>query len=140
MPKTLLLVSLLALVLPSQAVAGPPERVSGKMVLDEAADGLRRYRQATTPAERLAWLAKLAPTKDPRVTVALGDAMANPDRDIEERRAAALVLARHLFPSPAVTKADDRSRLQDAVRICTAETWWIANKAEVRRRAEQLPQ
>ena len=72
MPKTLLLVSLLALVLPSQAVAGPPERVSGKMVLDEAADGLRRYRQATTPAERLAWLAKLAPTKDPRVTVCVG--------------------------------------------------------------------
>ena len=38
------LLAVLALALPGKAVAGPPEGVSGKMVLDEAADGLRRYR------------------------------------------------------------------------------------------------
>ena len=59
---------------------------------------------------------------------------------LRKRRAAALVLARHLFPSPTVTKADDRSRLQEDLRIRTAEEWWITNKADVRRRAKQLPQ
>ena len=32
-----------ALSLPGKAVAGPPEGVSGKMVFDEVAEGLRRY-------------------------------------------------------------------------------------------------
>ena len=59
----LLAVLAVVLALPGKAVAGPPEGVSGKMVLtpDEVADGLRRYRHALDPATRLALMQKLAP-------------------------------------------------------------------------------
>ena len=69
MPRTtfaavLPLLAVLALALPGKAVAGPPEGVSGKMVLDEVADGWgstgrRRTRGGVPVAERL------APTRDP---------------------------------------------------------------------------
>ena len=35
------------LLIPGQSVAGPPEVVSGQLVLDEVEDGLRKYRQKT---------------------------------------------------------------------------------------------
>jgi hypothetical protein len=48
-----------------QALAGPPEKWSGKIVFDEVADGLRKYRKETDTVKRIKWLEKLAPTRDP---------------------------------------------------------------------------
>ena len=72
-----LAVTLLALSLPGKAVAGPPEGVSGKMVLlrDDITDGLRKYRKEKELGKRIVWLEKLAPTQDPREAIALGEAM-----------------------------------------------------------------
>ena len=66
--------ALLALLAPWPAAAGPPERVSGRMVFDEVAEGLRKYGKETDREKRIRWLRKLAPTGDVRVAVALGDA------------------------------------------------------------------
>jgi hypothetical protein len=49
----LLVFVVLALVLPGQAVAGPPEGMSGKMVFDEVADGLRKYRKEEDEEKRM---------------------------------------------------------------------------------------
>ena len=66
----------------STAPAGPPEGVPGRMVLDEVADGLRRYRAARTPEAKVAWLKRLAPSRDPRVAVALGEAATGDDPEV----------------------------------------------------------
>jgi hypothetical protein len=63
----------LVVVVPWPAVAGPPEGVSGRMVFDEVADGLRKCREEKDPEKRIRWLEKLATTGDPRVCVALWD-------------------------------------------------------------------
>ncbi|HEX5269790.1 MAG TPA: hypothetical protein VFW33_04845 [Gemmataceae bacterium] len=80
MPRTtfaaLPLLAALALLSPGRAVAGPPEGASGRMVLDEVADGLRKYRREEDDAKRIAWLRRLAPTRDARVAAALEDCAA----------------------------------------------------------------
>jgi hypothetical protein len=47
----------LALLAPGWVRAGPPERVTGKLMLisDEVTEGLRKYRQETDPSARLPW-------------------------------------------------------------------------------------
>jgi hypothetical protein len=74
----LLALPLLALLafLAAPAAAGPPEGVSGRMAFDRVADGLRRYRQEDDDAKRIAWLRRLAPTRDPRVAAVLEDCAA----------------------------------------------------------------
>ena len=54
------LFAVLALLTPNRAVAGPPEGVSGKMVLDEVADGLRQYRKEKDQGKRVKLLERLA--------------------------------------------------------------------------------
>ena len=73
----LLVLAVLALVMPGKAVAGPPEGVSGKMVLagDEVADGLRKYRKEANLDKKVALLLDLRKTKDLRVAVALGETL-----------------------------------------------------------------
>ena len=66
------LLALLVLALPDKALAGPPERVSGKMVLDEVVDGLRKYRKEKDPERRATCPKKLASERDSRMTVAAG--------------------------------------------------------------------
>jgi hypothetical protein len=67
------------------------------MVLDEAYDGLRRYRGEKDLGKRIAWLRKLAPTRDPRVAVELWEvfAWASDKRSIPIRDAARECLAVH---------------------------------------------
>ena len=83
MPRTLFMlrsvfaVSMLALTLPGEAVAGPPEGVSGKMVFDEVEDGLRKYRKEKDPDQRIERLRRLSRTRDPRVGIALGEALSD---------------------------------------------------------------
>ena len=57
---------MLALVLPGKAVAGPPEGVSGKMVLeqDKVSEALLKYRRGSDPSRRLALLTDLARVRD----------------------------------------------------------------------------
>jgi hypothetical protein len=75
-------VALLSVLLPGKTVAGPPDGASGRMVLDEVADGLRRYRQAKEMATRIAYLKRLALTRDPRVGVALWEAQGDPSLEL----------------------------------------------------------
>ena len=79
MPRTLPVLALLGLLVPGRpALAGPPEGVSGRIVLDEVWDGLRQYRAEKDPERRIRLLEKLAPSRDPRVAVVLGEAMESP--------------------------------------------------------------
>src|SRR5262249_15980430 len=79
-------------VLAPPAVAGPPGGVSGRMVyVDEVADGLRKYRAARDDGKRAELLGKLARTRDPRVAVALGEALHDPSPDVLVRAAYGIV-------------------------------------------------
>lgn len=86
MQRALVVVPALVLLMPEpSAHAGPPDAPSGVMVLlDQVADGLRRYRRETTPEKRIWWLKKLAPSKDARVAVALGEAATSDDLDVSQ--------------------------------------------------------
>jgi len=78
--RAAVLLLLVALVLssPGQVAAGPPERVPAKLALDTVANGLRKYRKETDAKERIQWLKRLAPTRDPRVAVALFECLDAP--------------------------------------------------------------
>jgi hypothetical protein len=119
------------LLFPSQALAGPPEVVSGRIVLDKVMDGLRRYRRETDPEKRIRWLEKLAPSRDPRVAVVLGELFerglltaraVGPDPSV----AAEVLLYVHYVPGGGDTRA--------------IFDWWSANEADLRRRAKLLPE
>ena len=132
MPRTFAVLLMLAvtLTLPGTALAGPPEGVSGKMVLDKVGDGLRRYRMATNRVVRIRWLKNLAPTHDPRVAVTLGEALA--DTEIDE------VAAWELRSHYRTTRGSLPINKDELMKEST--TWWKANEADLRRRAKQLPQ
>jgi hypothetical protein len=70
------------LLIPGQSVAGPPEEASGKMVLDDVAAGLRRYRREPDVRTRITLLKRLAATHDPRVGVALWESQADPSLEL----------------------------------------------------------
>jgi hypothetical protein len=115
------------------AHAGPPEGVSGAMVLDEVADGLRRYRMARTPQASMTLLRRLAPTRDPRVAVALADAAVGDNSPLtgSGRQHAAWLLMRHYIP--------EGEWLYGAKYTATAQAWWQRSEADLRRRAKELP-
>ncbi len=56
---SLVAVLALALALPGKAVAGPPEGVSGRMVLDEIEYGLWKFRTEKNERKRIWWLDRL---------------------------------------------------------------------------------
>jgi hypothetical protein len=116
---------------PGQTAAGPPDRPLGKMVLDKVADGLRRYRMARTPESRIAWLRKLAPIRDARVAVALGESISSDDIDVS-RWAIGLVFTHYEAELPEVSGTSPISGMVFG--------WWKENEADLRRRAKQLPQ
>jgi hypothetical protein len=121
-----LLTSLL-LLSPAPALnAGPPEWTPGKMVFDEVADGLRKYRKETALEQRVRWLERLAPTRDPRVALALMDA------DYEDgaiKSAAARLLGGYFVQGTRFEHAN----------FYDVGGWWKENEADLRRRAKQLP-
>jgi hypothetical protein len=129
MPKAngaVALLAALALVPPGKADTGPTG-AAGTMVLDEVADGLRRYRRETDPQLRVRWLEKLAPTRDPRVAVALWEA------DCED--GAIKATAVRLLGSCFV----EGTRFEH-LQYYDVGGWWKANEAGIRRRVAQLPQ
>jgi hypothetical protein len=121
------LLPVLVLALPGKVVAGPPEGVSGKLVLDKVEDGLRNYRRKKDSERRIMWLRKLAPTHDPRVAIVLGEAM---DTNDSVGCEAELLLLYYYVPRPAGS----------IVGGDWVHPWWDKNEADLRRRAKQLPQ
>jgi hypothetical protein len=135
----LLAAPLFALPSPGKALAGPPEAVSGRMVLDEVFEGLRKYRREKDEGRRAEWLRRLAPSRDPRVAVELWDVFAwkRGKQTAGIRTMARDCLAEYYAtrdgrPLSEVTRPDeDRGR-----GVCS---WWSRHAADVRRRADQLP-
>jgi hypothetical protein len=122
-----LALQLLALIgMVSPAIAGPPEAVSGRMEFDEVADGLRKYANEKDREKRTQWLKKLAPTKDPRVAVALIDALPSGSTTLVEED---LILAEYFIKGTRFHTGSGYF----------ADEWLRANEADLRRRAAQLP-
>jgi hypothetical protein len=131
----------LVLLSPGRVVAGPPERVTGKMMLvpDEVAEGLRKYRQEKNPEKRLALLATLGATGDPRVALALVDAANCSNGDDLDCEAADVMWWYYASPDAAAHRG---RAYPDDVRPPPGKgfrPWWKANEADVRRRAARLP-
>jgi hypothetical protein len=121
--QSLFLIALVPLFASSAAVAGPPERPAYRMTCDEVADGLRRYRRERDPVRRQALLWKLAPVRDPRVAVALGEVLTSSEFAYQEL----VFLAEYHLP-------ESKRGSTDAVW-----DWWRDNEAALRRRARELP-
>jgi hypothetical protein len=126
------LLTLVALPARAPAEAGLPDAVSGRMVLDEVTDGLRRYRLAKYPVERARWLEKLAPSRDPRVGVALGEAMekAAAAEAFDDARRWATLLLTYYKPDPIPAPRNP---------FGTGYVWWHKNQSDLRRQARDLP-
>ncbi len=141
MPRTfarlaLLLVVSLALLSPGNVVAGPPEKIPGKLVFDEVADGLLRYRAEEDEQKRMKWLVRLAPTRDPRVAVVLGELVTawKPNRNpevMEEGELAFICLIKFEY---------DTSFSHSTNYYKSVLGWWKTNEVELRRRAKRLSQ
>jgi hypothetical protein len=126
----------LALLSPGTASAGPPEAASGKMVFDQVAEALRKYRREKDPEKRLAWLQTLAATGDPRVAVALVDAANNRNGDDLDCEAADVLWWHYASPDAASRRGLVNHDMPPGKGF---RPWWKANEADVRRRAAQLP-
>jgi hypothetical protein len=132
MPRTFapaVLLAALALLSPGEAFAGPPEEVSGRMAFDEVADGLRKYRREADSKKRIEWLRKLAPTHDPRVGVALGEALAEENSEVGKVAAYLIAKCSYRRASPLITSKF----------YYDSQAWWKASEADLRRRAARLP-
>jgi hypothetical protein len=110
-----------------KVAAGPPEAVSGRMVFDEVADGLRKFHKETNTEKRIRWLEKLAPTRDPRVALLIWE---YPIEDLSPSMYIGLrrLLLRHYVTGNPVAGGEALNR------------WWEANEVDLRRHAKQLPQ
>ncbi|HEX5271203.1 MAG TPA: hypothetical protein VFW33_11970 [Gemmataceae bacterium] len=146
MPRTFaaaVLLATLALLPPGKAVAGPPEGVSGKMVLrtDPIAEGLRRCHQVEDRGKRLELLEKLAATEDPRVAVALAElawkrsGYFQPPGGDEFRRVAESMLRKHYLREPSFGFNEPSL----GVNAEQGKRLWDEKGADLRRRAAQLP-
>jgi hypothetical protein len=98
---------------------------SQQVVLDRAGARLERYHQETNPAKRAALLRGLAPSRDPRVAVALGEALA--DRSLAVRVAATYGLLNHHLPAPVEGGTEQHMK--------AAARWWKANQDRLGRHA-----
>ncbi len=125
-----LMLATLAVLTPVKAVAGPPEGASGKMVLDTVADSLRKYRKEEDNDRRFKALTRLAPTKDPRVAVALGEAFDEEDKGYFRFRVS--ICIEEYFVPPDFGSQPDCTEFR-------VRRWWKENEADLRRRAAQLP-
>jgi hypothetical protein len=116
--------------------AAAPEPVSGRLVFDEVADGLNRYRRKSNEANRAQWLWKLGSARrqtnhadaselDPRVIVLLGEALY---KEATMEQFAAIWLLAPFCTNPSCGPS-----------VRTAKGWWLKYEMDVRCRAKQLP-
>jgi hypothetical protein len=123
-----------------RAVAGPPPAAPGKMVLDDVEDGLRKYRSERNESSRARRLQKLSGILDPRVMMAMAEALTDSSQEV--RRAAAegiffgyaggCVLL--VIPPPEQVEKYAHQwwgRFEAEVR-----QWWREDELELRRRAQ----
>jgi hypothetical protein len=110
------------------------------MVLDEVAEGLRQYRKERDEEKRIAWLRRLAPSRDPRVAVELWEVFAwvrgkrtAPIRKVARDCLSDYYVTREGRPLPEVKPSDE----QRGADVCS---WWSKVGADLRRRAKELPQ
>jgi hypothetical protein len=121
------------------AAAGPPESVSGRMVVvDDVADGLRQYRQETAPERRLAWLRKLAATQDPRVAIVLAEVANDGTAGDLDCEAADELWWHFASPDAASRHGKVNNKTTKAPNGASYHAWWDENEVEVRRRAARL--
>jgi hypothetical protein len=140
MPRTFaaaVLLAVLALLVPGTAPARPPEGTSGKMVLErdqveDVADVLRSYRKERVLAKRIKLLSKMARTHDPRVAVALGEALSDPNKDVQVQAAFGILYNQQ-------EDFDIDFSPKEPLAIEWASKWWQKHKVDLRRRAAQLP-
>ena len=128
----LLVLAVLPLLLPGKAVAGPPEGVSGKMVLDEVADLLKKYRMERNDTHRIRLLRTLFKFSDLRAVIAVGEALNDSSKEV--RQAAVQIV---LFGYGGISYG---IRAIPSQFEQVAQRWWEKNEADLRRRAKQLPQ
>jgi hypothetical protein len=120
------------------AVAGPPEGASGKMVLDKVEDWVRHYRREKDDEKRSKMLDKLKQPVDARVLVVLGEevekclALAEEKGDLTLSGITAMVLLGEWYGGNGKNAGLD-------VLVRTGKNWWRENRADLRRRARQLP-
>jgi hypothetical protein len=127
MPKLITLLALLSAA--GLVTARPPEGVSTKMAFDRVGAGLLRYRHEKDQKRRIEWLKRLAPTRDARVAVEIGEYLeqALPNEDLIVLGG---LMAEHFQQHPP-----EGPPLQHARR---ATQWWYDNRVELRRRAAAL--
>jgi hypothetical protein len=128
---TLPLLALPGAVLP--AAAGPPEGVSGRMVLDELTDKLTRLRVEKDAKRKLALVKELGPVRDARVTVAFMEIVLKAQREDDPLLIdVSVLLYQYHIPD------NDKISLT-AIDWTLCRQWWEKHEADVRRRAAQLP-
>jgi hypothetical protein len=148
MPRTFaaaVLLAALALLPPGTALAGPPEGASGKMVQDDVADGLRKYKLQRNESNRARQLKKLSEIIDARVMMAVGESLTDTSQEVR-RAAADVVFFRYaggcvlrVIPPPEQVEKGARQwwvRYEAEIRRWRAD---VENEADLRRRAAQLP-
>jgi hypothetical protein len=131
--KLLAVVVLLALLSAKDAVARPPDGVPGKMVLarDDVSESLLKYRRESDPHRRLALLNDLAGVRDPRVAVALGQALYDPRSEVRVQAAFGIFFNQ--------TGEVPKRMMTGKTAVNWAREWWAANEDDLRRRARRLP-
>jgi hypothetical protein len=112
-------------------VAGPPEGVSGRMVLHELTDKLTRLRVEKHTKRKLALVKELGPVRDARVRVALMEIILKAERADPLLIDVSLLLYQYHIPD------NDRISLT-AIDWTLCRQWWERHEADVRRRAAQL--
>jgi hypothetical protein len=112
------------------AIAGPPEAVSGRMVLDAVEGGLWACRMERDAKKRTRLLEKLAETRDPRVGVFLGELLERHRDGLELRAEAARLLAYHY----GAMGADWIGGFGELL-VKPVSEWWEKNEVALRRRA-----
>jgi hypothetical protein len=109
---------------------------TGQMVFDDVGRGLDLYCKEKNEDKRIHLLARLAPTRDPRVAVVLGECLAQWLVDVHRgvpskvNTAAVRLLDTYYLPKSAATMEEGRMYLDLRVIF----NWWTQHKAELRHR------
>jgi hypothetical protein len=134
MHRSILAVTLFALLTTAPlAIAGSPEAVSGRMVLDPVEGGLWACRTERDAKKRTRLLEKLAETRDPRVGVFLGELLERHRDGLELRAEAARLLAYHYG-----AMGPDWIGGFGELLVKPVSEWWEKNEVALRRRAALL--
>jgi hypothetical protein len=97
---------------------------------DKVGEALRKYRRESDLHRRLALLADLAAVRDPRVAVALGQALYDPREEIRTQAAFGILFNQ--------SGEGVKKMMTPRAALGWARDWWGAHEADLRR-AARLP-